>query len=81
MSYQLLSASAPDPTDPGAMCRPTHLDVPLVQTSHTDPSIPSQVDARLLRQKIHLLGLKTGEREHADLGFDVTPLSGCFELD
>lgn len=59
----------------------THLNVTRVQPSHADPSVFREVDACLLGQLRDLLGGQTGEGEHADLRFDVSPFSGCVKLD
>lgn len=56
------------------------LDVAGRDTSNGDTTVLGGVDGVLLGQSIHLLGLQTGEGEHADLAGDVGPVVLAAEL-
>lgn len=56
------------------------LDVSRGDTSNGDSAVLGGIDAVLLCQSVHLLGLETGVGEHADLAGDVAPVVLATEL-
>lgn len=56
------------------------LNVGRGDTSNRDSAVLGSVDAVLLGQCVHLLGLETGVGEHADLAGDVAPVVLATEL-
>ena len=55
-------------------------DVTLVEASHTDTSIGSHVNMRLLSEGLGLLRVQAGEAEHADLLDNVAPVTWSLEV-